>query len=229
MLLSAGRIPSVLDALNSGPLSGMSLLQEQANMLRFYPNRDVSARALDMFGDSNTYRAEAMDRYRPSLSLRGAPERGRRIFQDRCAACHQIGGEGQRVGPDLTGVVTQGKEAVASAILEPNSRIRPGYETWFVQTRGLENHVGVVERPFPSALVLRRRDGVPLTFPVDALEYFEPQPWSLMPDGLEEGLSGQDFADLLDFLMVHPQGGPRPSAAVLGAVRAAATPARATP
>jgi putative heme-binding domain-containing protein len=227
MLLSVERVPQVLTALERGALPNVTLLGEQANLLRFYPSPDISARAIALLGAANTYRDEVIERYRPSLSLRGAPERGRQIFQARCAACHQVGADGQRLGPNLTGVKMYGKAAIATAILEPNSQIRANYETWLVQTRGRENYVGVVERPHPSTIVLRRPGGIPMTFPVSALEYYEPQGWSLMPNGLEQGLSDQDFADLLDFLMTYPQGGP--AAAAPAPARPPAAPARATP
>src|SRR5680860_1243383 len=48
---------------------------------------------------------------------------GENVFAQNCAICHQIGGEGQIIGPQLDGIGNWGKEALTVKILDPNRNI----------------------------------------------------------------------------------------------------------
>ena len=66
-----------------------------------YPEKR-SASVLPIFKPSgivNPDRAKVVEQFRPALAKRGKAELGRKIFEQRCGACHQLGGVGQAIGP----------------------------------------------------------------------------------------------------------------------------------
>jgi putative heme-binding domain-containing protein len=141
-----------------------------------------------------------VERFRPAVRLNGIAANGRRIFAAQCARCHRLGAEGQDIGPDLADARNQGKPWLLASILQPNLEIRPDFQTQLVQTQGGENMVGLVTDENPTTITLRRPGELDLVWPRSNIEVGEPQPWSLMPTGLENGLGLQQMADLLEYI-----------------------------
>ena len=146
-------------------------------------------------------RPEAVKLFRPALSLRGTAARGREIFAARCSACHQRGSATPAIGPDLTTARIYGREKVLTAILEPNAGARLDYLTYVAETADGESLVGLLRDQNPATITLQLLNGAQVVLPRANLSYLQPQSWSLMPDGLEAGLTQQNMADLLDYLL----------------------------
>ena len=58
------------------------------------------------------------------------------MFEKHCGACHQLGGEGGRVGPQLDGVGVRGPERLLEDILDPNRNVDQAFRS---VTLALEN------------------------------------------------------------------------------------------
>jgi putative heme-binding domain-containing protein len=195
------RIDTVLAALERGVISDADFSTVQKNFLRTYHYPAVRERAVAAFGPVPVTRPDVVGKYRGALELRGIGSQGRGIFLERCAACHRYGGEGKRVGPDLDGARVSGKERILSRILEPNAEVRPDYQTYVLGTRTDQNFVGLIREDNPSALTFVQPEGVELIWPKAGVAGTQAQTWSLMPDGLEKGLTTQGMADLLEYLV----------------------------
>jgi putative heme-binding domain-containing protein len=109
------------------------------------------------------------------------------------------------VGPDLAEWKRLGKEKMLLSILEPNNEVRKQYETSTILTRDGENLVGLVTDENLATIALRRPNREEIVLPRTNIETIETHPWSLMPEGLQEGLTVQALADLLDYIMVTPR------------------------
>ncbi len=48
---------------------------------------------------------------------------GVKIFEKHCAACHQVGGKGAKIGPQLDGVGIRGPERILEDVLDPNRNV----------------------------------------------------------------------------------------------------------
>src|SRR5207248_3451581 len=57
----------------------------------------------------------------------GDPMRGKQLFASTCATCHKLNGEGQTIGPDLTGYERDNLEFLLLSIVDPNAAIREEY------------------------------------------------------------------------------------------------------
>ncbi len=134
----------------------------------------------------------------------GSAERGRAVFfgpKAACSTCHAVGGQGGRVGPDLTrvGTVRSGRDILESVLL-PSSTIAQGYENYQAVTKDGRVFSGVIARQAPEVVVLRDSSGAEVQLDRGGLETLQRQATSLMPEGLERNLSTEEFRDLLAYL-----------------------------
>lgn len=205
LLSHAGHVPEVLEAVASGRIPPGDLSSLQKNFLRTYRDPAIRERALKLFGPINVRRPEVVDRFQGALRLTGDARHGRELFAARCADCHRVGGIGQALGPDLLASRTKGKSALLTGILEPNASIPREYATCVVETKDNDNLVGILAEEGPVTLTLRQPGGIQQVWPKLNLEPVQVQDWSLMPEGLEEGLGSKDMADLLEYLLSLPR------------------------
>lgn len=136
---------------------------------------------------------------------RGDAERGRKLFMDvkglACIKCHALGGQGGQVGPDLAGIGLRYKrEDLMTSILEPSKVIAQGYETILIETKKGESLAGVFKGESGDAVSLADNDGKVHRVAKKDIEERSFSPVSTMPNGLSDGMTLQDFADLVAFL-----------------------------
>jgi putative membrane-bound dehydrogenase-like protein len=202
VLLARGdRTEALLTALERGRIAGADLSVAQVEYLRTHRDTDISQRALHYFGPVPLRRPEAVKRFKPALSLPGVADRGRGIFQARCATCHPSDNRLQALGPELVSARIYGKEKLLMAILEPNVDVRRDYPTYVVETADGEAWIGLLRNENEATITLQQLNGAAVVLPHARVQYLQAQPWSVMPGGLEEGLTPQNVADLLDYLL----------------------------
>ncbi len=135
----------------------------------------------------------------------GDAGRGRKLFADlkglACVKCHAVGGEGGRVGPDLAGIGLKYKrEDLMTSVLEPSKTIAQGYETVVLTLTSGKTLKGVFKGESADAVHLADADGKEHTVPKKDIDERFFSPVSTMPNGLSDGMTLQDFADVIAFL-----------------------------
>jgi len=138
------------------------------------------------------------------LRIAGDVARGSQVFRRgsaSCLTCHQVGREGVDFGPRLTEIGGKlGKEALYDAIVDPSAGISFGFEAWLLTLRDGDEVLGLISSETEQEILMKMQGGQSLRFrKVDVIRR-EKQLQSIMPTGLHEGLSAQDFADLLAYL-----------------------------
>lgn len=138
------------------------------------------------------------------LEVQGDVARGHRVFRRpdlACLSCHVVGREGSDFGPNLTEIGAKlGRDALYDAIVEPSAGISFGFEAWLVDLADGEQVLGLIASETESEITVRTQGGHSTRYrKVDVLRR-EKQVQSIMPEGLHESLSVQDFADLLFYL-----------------------------
>jgi putative membrane-bound dehydrogenase-like protein len=205
LLQRTERVIEVVAALQDRRISPKDLSLTQINFLRTYRDQAVSQRAAAIFSPFSPIRPGLSEQFKSSLSVSGNPGRGLQIFRARCTSCHRLGGEGTSLGPDLAAAKIMGKEKLLTSILEPSREIMPAYAMTVVETKRRENLMGILTDDNGITITLRQSAGGAQVWPRSNVQAIEPQPWSLMPDGLEQGLNVQSMADLLDYILAVPQ------------------------
>ncbi len=132
----------------------------------------------------------------------GDPFAGERIYhlaELQCVSCHQIGGVGGVVGPDLTTIGTSAPvDYLIESIIAPNAKIKENYHSTVALTEdgvfaGIE--IGSTEQ----RLILRGADNRLIEIDREIVLETKPGP-SLMPAGLVDRLPIEQQRDLYAFL-----------------------------
>jgi putative heme-binding domain-containing protein len=142
------------------------------------------------------------------LTDSGDLDAGRRLFFSavgpKCSVCHQHGGRGGNIGPDLTHIgESNSRERIITSILDPSRDVAPHYETWILVTDDGKTHVGLRlpksgddgTEPYSDT------NGQRFELPSESILHREASKTSIMPAGLEKSISIQDMRDLVTFLM----------------------------
>jgi putative heme-binding domain-containing protein len=139
------------------------------------------------------------------LALTGDIARGKSVFFENagvsCKNCHRVQNEGKEVGPELTLI---GKKLtriqLLESILEPSKLIEPKYVTYLAEIDDGRIVTGLLVSKDANEVVLKDANDKLVRLPVKQIEQLVPQRQSLMPDLLLRDLTGQQVADLLEYL-----------------------------
>ncbi len=195
------RINSLLQALQSGAVAptDLSASQVQTLLQQKSPESVQKARTL-LASVIPPSRQEVAAKYQGAITQQGDALKGKAIYQGRCAVCHRAGGEGMELGPDLETVKTRGRDGLLTAIMDPHKEVAPQYIAFDVATKDGNAYTGMVSRDDATSLSLKIMGGAEITLPRSNVKGSSSSGKSLMPEGLEGGLSVQDMADLLTFI-----------------------------
>ncbi len=109
---------------------------------------------------------------------------------------------GGNIGPDLTRIGrTRSPRDLLEAILVPSASFVRSYEPWSVATTDGRIVSGVLRENSPAAVVLATTDRKEIRIPQAEVEEMQLSRVSVMPDGLSDQLTRQEFADLVKFLL----------------------------
>jgi putative heme-binding domain-containing protein len=204
-------IHAVIAALESRAMTASELDPARLAQLRTHPDATIRSRAqkiLNAETSTSRDRGQVMASYRRAVTLAGNREQGREIFGKICATCHQAEGQGVDVGPNLATVTGRSAEDLLVHILDPNREVAPNYVNYNVATESGRIASGIIAEESATALVLKRAEGASDVIPRDQIEAVTSTGVSLMPEGLEKGLSSQDLANLIAFLRsIRPSSG----------------------
>jgi len=141
-----------------------------------------------------------------ALARGGDADSGRRVFFHplvNCAKCHQVQGRGAMVGPDLSNVARVfDRRRLMEAILDPSREVAPQYEQHVVETKSGTTYTAVlVHTGLEGTLTLNAVDAGRVRVRGSDVARHAASAQSLMPAGLEQAMTVEDFRDLLAYLM----------------------------
>ncbi|MDB5312275.1 MAG: hypothetical protein JWO38_6477 [Gemmataceae bacterium] len=143
----------------------------------------------------------------------GDPVRGKALFAKHCAACHQLHGEGGKVGPDLTTADRKNRGYLLAQIVDPSGYIRPEYVVHNVTTVDGRKVSGIVGESGGASVtlvnVINNQPQKTVIAKAD-VEAMTPSAISLMPEKLLDTLTDPEVADLFAYLASGLPGKPAP-------------------
>ncbi|GAB5402170.1 MAG: hypothetical protein Aurels2KO_04010 [Aureliella sp.] len=144
-------------------------------------------------------RFAALDWSRPSV------EKGKHVFETRCASCHQLGGKGAVIGPQLDGAIKRSRQRLAEDILAPNMNVDIAFRTTSLLLDDDSVVAGLITSETNDTVALVQSDGKPQMVAADRIVLRKQSALSLMPRGLAEQISDTELVDLLYFLTASPR------------------------
>ena len=140
-----------------------------------------------------------------ALGHSGDSRRGQRLFHDLkgvgCIRCHSIVGEGGEIGPDLTGIRSKyGRADIVESVLYPSKRILDGFQQVFFELKGEDDVSGIVRAENADEVTIIDSAGARHVLEKTNITSRKVSKISLMPEGLQAGLSLSEFSDLIAYV-----------------------------
>jgi len=146
-----------------------------------------------------------------NVSLRmspGDPTRGKPLFTKHCAACHNLFGEGNKVGPELTGADRKNLNFLLTNIVDPSAVIRKEFFSHTVQMNDGRVLVGLIAESTPTTVTILDAKNQRTVLATSEIDEMEQSPLSLMPEKILDPLSVQEVRDLFSYLQSNPPATP---------------------
>jgi putative membrane-bound dehydrogenase-like protein len=131
---------------------------------------------------------------------KGSAARGKPLFKENCAVCHKLLGEGESIGPDLTGAERGDLDFLMTSLVDPSSLVRKEYQSQTIALRDGRVLTGLVVDEDDRTLTLFDSNRQKTVLPRDAVEEARPSEVSLMPEGLLDKLTEPQIRDLFRYL-----------------------------
>ncbi len=170
---------------------------------RLRQHRDESVRKLAnevLTTEPPAERKAVLADYQSSLGLTPDVLAGKALFRQHCSTCHQIGGIGVDVAPDISDSRVKTALQLLTDILNPNQAIDNNYVSYTVVMHDGNVHAGLIAAETASSITLRQPENKTLTLLRADIEAIRSSGVSLMPEGFEKHLSPQQLADLIGFV-----------------------------
>ncbi|MDR3636437.1 MAG: c-type cytochrome [Isosphaeraceae bacterium] len=216
----AGRKPgaeALLDAIAAGKASAR-LLQENRvvsalGSANLSDAKERVAKLLHGLPPADQKLKELLVRRRAAVVARaGDVARGAALFEKNCAACHQIGGKGARVGPQLDGIGTRGADRLVEDVLDPNRNVDQTFRASTIALKSGQVVTGLLLKEEGEVLVLADAQGKEVRIPKDDVEDRKISPLSPMPASFADQIGEDEFRDLVTFLLSNREGGAKDTA-----------------
>ncbi|MEH6408036.1 MAG: hypothetical protein V7767_12205, partial [Leeuwenhoekiella sp.] len=169
-------------------------------------NNDVVEHNIDLESIKNKKgqvgKASIEDVIRALSEIEGNSAEGKNLFEQQgCIVCHSVAKSETLKGPFMGQIGSiMNRDQIAESILKPNASISQGFATVLVTTKDNKSLMGFVTGEFADHLELRDITGMVTTVYTKDISKREELSNSMMPTGLANALSYEEFASLVTYL-----------------------------
>lgn len=199
----------LLEAVDRGDLEAEAIGAYALRQLSTLDDERVQ-RLLDQLytsGDGSEAR-EKMLRYSrlltPSYLSRADLRNGRRLYNQSCAACHKLYGEGGEIGPELTGSDRHNLDYLLRNIITPSEMVANDYRLHIVRLDDGRVLTGIIANETDQTLTVQMQTER-IRVDRSRIESRQPMPVSMMPPGLLAPLTADEVRDLIAYLQSNKQ------------------------
>jgi putative heme-binding domain-containing protein len=158
--------------------------------------------------DTAPQKKEQIAKYKKMLSAsflsRADLDNGRALFAKTCQQCHQLHGEGGKIGPDLTGANRANLDYLLTNLVDPSAEVANDYRISIITTRD--------GRVLTGMIIARAGNRITLQTPTqqivltnDEIEETRASPQSMMPEGILDALTRDQVRDLIAYVAGRAQ------------------------
>lgn len=226
--LSANELPDAVNTLASTKEGSKALLKAVeaktvpatalspflVRQLTAFDDAEINALIKSAWGDVNAPKADLGERTKkyktlltPAALAKGDLAKGKMLYTATCGQCHKLFGEGQNVGPDITGSNRADLNYLLENVLDPNAVIGKAYQLNLFTMKDGRVMSGVIKEENPAAVKIAMMGGVEFTLPQADIAKREVSKLSTMPEGLFDALQPEMVVDLVKYLQSGSAGG----------------------
>ncbi len=237
--LSANELPDAVNTLASTKEGSKELLKAVeaktvpatalspflVRQLTAFDDKEINALIKSAWGDVNAPKADLVERTKkfrelltPAALVKGDLAKGKMLFTMTCGQCHKLFGEGQNVGPDITGSNRADLNYLLENVLDPNAVIGKAYQLNLFTMKDGRVMSGVIKEESPAAVKIAMMGGVEFTLPQPDIAKREVSKLSTMPEGLFDALKPEQVIDLVKYLQSGASGPAKAGTTIPGAI-----------
>lgn len=197
----------LLLAVKEGKVARSLLSPFLARQMDTLKDDEVKSLLKEVWGDLNAPKADLEQRkvkFRTTLSkealARADAKQGKLIFSATCGTCHRLLGEGQDVGPDLTGSNRSDLDYLLDNVLDPNAVIGKDYQLNIFELQDGRIASGVIKEETAAAYRVTMPGGIEQLVTKAEVKKRTVSPMSTMPEGLFDALPADSLLHLVKYL-----------------------------
>ncbi|NQV23237.1 MAG: c-type cytochrome [Rhodopirellula sp.] len=201
----------LLDAVADGKIPRDQVSAFQLRQMQGYEVSHISDRISTLWpelkelaAEKQQQLAELRERLTPETLAKGDASQGRTLFNQSCAKCHTLFGEGKKLAPDLTGAQRSNLNYVLENIVDPSATVSKNFQMTIVLQKDGRVYNGVVVAQNEKTITLQTVDAS-VVIPRDDIEETALSNLSMMPEGMLKFLSEDQVRDLVKYLMSPSQ------------------------
>jgi putative heme-binding domain-containing protein len=126
---------------------------------------------------------------------------GKELFARHCGVCHQVAGQGAKIGPQLDGIGARGLDRLLEDVLDPSRNVDPAFRQTTVQLTDGRIVSGLVLREDARTLTIADAQGKEIAVDRGRIEHRAASSLSAMPANAGETLSDRDFTAVMHYLL----------------------------
>ena len=198
---------TLLEAMRDKKVAPTALSPFLVRQLTAFEDKEINALIKSAWGDVNAPKADLGERKKkftamltPAALAKGDAAKGKMLYTATCGQCHKLFGEGQNVGPDITGSNRADLNYLLENVLDPNAVIGKAYQLNLFTMKDGRVMSGVIKEENPAAVKIAMMGGVEFTLPQTDIAKREVSKLSTMPEGLFDALQPEMVVDLVKYL-----------------------------
>ena len=194
-----------LTAVDRGEIAATVTPLEQIRKVALFDDADLNTLVTKHWGrlESGTREEKLAEVRRLNNDVRaseGNLAQGQAVYKKHCATCHQLFGEGTKLGPDLTSANRRDRDFLLVSLVDPSSVIRKEYVSVVVVTKDGRIITGLPTAQNEAGVTLVNAKNEPVVIPNAEIDELHESPVSIMPADLYRQLKPQELRDLFAWL-----------------------------
>jgi putative membrane-bound dehydrogenase-like protein len=201
----------LLDAVEKGTIPRADVPLLTARQILALNDKATTARLETVWGKigaASKERAALTKKWKETLTdatlAKANPAAGRVLFTKHCATCHKMFGEGQAVGPELTGSQRMNLDYVLENVLDPSAVVPREFQMVNFTTKDERVVSGIVLRETKDAVTVRTTNET-VVLPIADVAARKQTNLSIMPEGLFDQMKPDEVRDLVAYLRAKEQ------------------------
>jgi putative membrane-bound dehydrogenase-like protein len=197
---------ALLDAVEKGTLPKGDITAFTARQIAGLKDKAVADKLSKVWGEVKTGTANAKakiaeykNKLTPDAVAKGDAAKGKVLFAKTCGTCHKLFGEGQAVGPELTGSQRANLDYVLENVVDPNAVVPFDYKMTQFYLKDGRQLSGLVKGETPQTVTVRTVNEEVVLSKAD-IDERKPTNNSVMPEGLFDALKPDELRDLMKYL-----------------------------
>jgi len=211
MAARVGTASELLDAVEKGSIPKADITAFTARQITVHKDAALLKKLASVWGEvkpASATRTVQIKKYKellaPDAMKSADASSGRAIFTRNCATCHKLFGEGQAVGPELTGAQRGNLDYILENVVDPSAVVANEYKMHEFQLLDGRVVTGIIKKESPQAVTVRTVNEE-LVIAVKDIEKRKPTQNSVMPEGLFDAMKPDEVRDLVAYLMGKEQ------------------------